>query len=201
MDNKNILSIIVPVSPEFGPPSDDITQYDVAARSLMIYNIMEMVDSIESMQFKSLLSNIEDEIDNLPFPYRKELCVNLISKIREVYNIDVEIMGGISSDDDIKSIIDLCLFLTHDHIKFLTVIYTELNIENFDDIENYIDENREVIISLIDRFSVILKPFCRDILLTLQSDKLINLIKKLTKQSLNKLIVNLKVRKLKWTEK
>lgn len=135
---------------------DDEDQYSKNEIS-NAYDIQSVVNSINTKSFKIIWNMCIDKIKKLEIEDQRNFCYKLVSKIKDIYNIDIIDKNPIYEMVDFKYLYDTVYFIECNVIDFLANFFKILKIDimthdltgifsnNFNLIEgyiNYIKKNR-----------------------------------------------------------
>jgi len=196
MDNKSILSATV--SP-IEPSDDDLTQYEVSERSVVSYEMSELKDHIGTSEFKSLWMNFINEIRFQELNIQKDFCRDILSRMQEKYNFIFPEKVNISNKEEVEHIYKFIEFIEFDCIKFLVDIWFSLHV-NFDkiDFEEYLTTNYEQVVkqidSMLDTFNLL--ELTLNLIMTIESKRLISLLKDMTLRNREIISHELRIRNL-----
>jgi hypothetical protein len=129
---------------------DDEDQYSKNEIS-NAYDIQSVVNSINTKSFKIIWNMCIDKIKKLEIEDQRNFCYKLVSKIKDIYNIDIIDKNPIYEMVDFKYLYDTVYFIECNVIDFLANFFKILKIDimthdltgifsdNFNLIEGYIN--------------------------------------------------------------
>jgi hypothetical protein len=89
----------------------------------------DIISHLGTEDFKFIFLNLYDEIMNLPFEKKRELCQKLTDKIFEVYNFEFSPLLTFDEEKDIDEFFKFIEFLEYDYLDIITEIISGLDID------------------------------------------------------------------------
>ena len=89
----------------------------------------DIIGHLGTEEFKFIFLNLYDEIMNLPFEKKRELCQKLTDKIYEVYNFDFSPLLTFDNEKDINDFFKFIEFLEYDYLDVIAQIIFELDLD------------------------------------------------------------------------
>jgi hypothetical protein len=197
MDNKTLLSTIVPIE----APSEDLTQYEVSQKSIVSYELYELIDNVGKPSFKNLFLNFIDDIRNQETNIQKEFCYEILKKIQRVYHIEFSENIHITSKEEVEKAISFIRFIEFDSLEFLIYIWLSLqtDLSNLN-IDLFFIDNKDLIIKKIDQALDlnIIENFSiqENLFMSLEKNKAVTLFKILTIKNIQYIILETKIRRM-----
>ena len=89
----------------------------------------DIISYLGTEEFKFIFLNLYDEIMNLPFEKKRELCQKLTDKIFEVYNFEFSPLLSFDEEKDIDVFFKFIEFLEYDYLDIIAEIISGLDID------------------------------------------------------------------------
>lgn len=89
----------------------------------------DIISHLGTEDFKFIFLNLYDEIMNLPFEKKRELCQKLTDKIFEVYNFEFSPLLTFDEEKDIDEFFKFIEFLEYDYLDIIAEIISGLDID------------------------------------------------------------------------
>ena len=149
------------------------------------YDGLEIVSSIGESRFKNIYTLFIGDQKQQPIHYQRSLCLNILTKVRDVYDYEFLPYPLLDNQMDMNNVYDLIKFLDYDHINFLADVWRYLKVDlKTVDISNFCNSNSDnVLFEIEDQikshdFSRLVSIFIR----TYIKDNLINWFVKSTEK-------------------
>jgi len=89
----------------------------------------DIINHIGTEEFKFIFLNLFDEIMNLSFEKKRELCQKLTDKVFEVYNFEFSPLLSFDEEKDIDVFFKFIEFLEYDYLDIIAEIISGLDID------------------------------------------------------------------------
>lgn len=122
MDNLEILAGM----PLPWPEQDDPDQVQLNNKASIEFDEMELINAIGKPDFKEIYISFIPDIKKQDIIYQKEFCLNILIKVKEVYDYSFLPYPELDNQVDMNDVYDLIKFLNYDHIDFLADIWKYL---------------------------------------------------------------------------
>jgi len=149
------------------------------------YSLMDVIDSIGD-SFKITYMSAKNIIANTPIKLQIIFCMNIIDKIKEVYDFELVKKFEIFTLDDVQEVYYFIEFLEYDYVEFLIDLWLLLkDSPKGKDLEDYCQKNAATIMDkigmLLDAriFPVLVSEFLR----TNIRDNLVKFVQEKTEKS------------------
>jgi hypothetical protein len=177
---------------------DDEDQYSKNEIS-NVYDIQSVVNSINTKSFKIIWNMCIDKIKKLEIEDQRNFCYKLVSKIKDIYNIDIIDKNPIYEMTDFKYLYDTVYFIECNVIDFLANFFKILKVDIMtNDLTGIFSNNFNLIegyITYIKKNSYYLQnKMLSKILLTYNKNDMVRLFEK--KYVENKMDILLKIQNL-----
>jgi len=147
MDNIEILAGSSLPLPEQDDPDIVLLNQEASVK----FDETELIDAIGTLEFKETYTMVINGLRQLPIIDQKELCLNILNKIKEVYEYSFLPYPKLENQIDFNNVYDLIKFLNFDHIDFFGDVWrylkTDLKTTN---IKQFCEKNSDLIIIEIE---------------------------------------------------
>jgi len=115
------------------------------------YDVLELVDAIDKLEFKSLYLNSINNIKAETVPAQRDYCKKFLIKVKEVYDFEFLPHPELENQIDMNNVYDLLEFLNFGCIPFLGDVwrFLKVNLRKIDVI-SFCTQNEDKVISEIE---------------------------------------------------
>ena len=115
------------------------------------YDILELVDSIGTPEFKEIYSNNIWIVKGLPIPNQKAACIKILEKLEELYEFEFTPRPEFKNQLIMNDLYEFLEFINYDCISFLSDVWKFLKVELRGlDVVKYCENNSMKVISEIE---------------------------------------------------
>lgn len=188
MENILFKALIIPE-----PEDDDETMPDVIQRFIEASDIDDILSNIGNIEFKDIFLNLFDNIRLLSIEKQIFLCLNIIDKIKEIYQFEFPDKIQITNEDELNKIYNFIRFIEFNYDEFFVELFISMNIKLYKifDIDKYIRENINFILEhigvIIKNNKIIIDDTFKQLMLYLDKESMINILLKMLIKNLNEI--------------
>lgn len=171
--------------------SEEGDEVDLIRRASNKYDFIQLVNSIGTLDFKSIYENIMN--NEYSIEERYNLAVEILDKIQDVYGIELT-LSNTPSLHEIVSVFKFIKFLEYDYISFIADIWKFLNVNLRSDIRTFCITNADQIMKVIDEQieTHFLPEIISNFLRTYNKEDMIRLFIELTEKSKMRIVLKIK---------
>lgn len=198
MDSKSLLTSTVPLLEE--PTDNDLTPFDVASNSIILFEIEEIVSSVGKSSFEYKYKNFIEEINKQEFNIRRDFCNSLLFQVQSVYNFEFSEKITISSEEEINNVLSFITFLEYNCFDFLVLFCKNIEMDLQKDLNlDLLSTKTLYIIEILDKLlsNNSLPIIAKELLSNLDKYKIVILLKRLINKFRNRIILSLKLMEFK----
>lgn len=174
MEENNNLKILLGASDPL-PEVDEEENDAMAEDAIMNYEMMEVLNSIGTDDFKVIYHTMINEIKQYQIDYQFGFCRAILSRIMQEYNFEFPVEIDLLTEDSVKQIYILIEFIEFNHLKFLSEL---LKPYNFDlrkgDVRTFIESNYNKLEGDIEVISRNVPGIISEFLRTYNKDDMVN---------------------------
>jgi hypothetical protein len=137
------------------PEQDDPDQLQLGNEASIEYDGMELVDSIGTPEFKETYFLVINDIKNQEIVDQRRICLNILKKIKEVYEYSFLPYPELDNQMDMNNVYDLIKFLNYDYMDIFGDIWRYLRVDLKKlDVKKFCEKNSDkIIIELEDQLN------------------------------------------------
>ena len=115
------------------------------------YDVLELVDAIDKLEFKSLYLNSINNIKAETVPAQRDFCQKFLIKVKELYDFEFLPHPELENQIDMNNVYDLLEFLNFGCIPFLGDVWRFLKVDlRKIDVISFCTQNEDKVISEIE---------------------------------------------------
>jgi hypothetical protein len=130
---------------------DEETFYDVMTKSILHSSQLDIIDSMETDDFKYTYKELINDIKQVPFRNQRRFLENVLTKISEIYDFEFPIKIDINNLNDVSELYQFLEFIEFDNVSFISRVWKYLgkDLRNLD-IEKFCISNSIKIIKEVE---------------------------------------------------
>jgi len=155
-DEKSNLKILCDtIDPEDSGDEGTETQYEIGMLYADMYDLAEIPTYFGTPDFQSIYMSSINDIKEQNIKNQGTLCIQLLEKIREVYEYEFPETPILNSQEDMNKVYELVEFLEFSNLTFLVNVWTSLGVKNVlkIDLEIFFYGNKDNIHKLLEQIT------------------------------------------------